>query len=228
MIISFVLVEPKVAENIGASARAIKTMGFADLVMVKPVNWLDGKARWVAHGSADILENARIFNSLSDAISGSDFTVATSARQRTVKQNYVPAGELKEFLLGKTSSATKVSLVFGREESGLSKEEMRLCDITSTIAMAKSYPSLNLSQAVMLFAYELADLHQTSQEVSNTKNESFRNLKRKTESLLHSLGINDDDNIFGRIMERLSFLGDDDINLLHSVIARIQRKLHSF
>ena len=225
MIISFVLVEPKVAENIGASARAIKTMGFTGLSLVNPVSWPDDKARWLAHGSVDVLEGARIFGNLADALKESDFAVATSARQRKVKQNYVPARELKEFLHSKVSSATRISIVFGREESGLSNEEMRLCDITSTIAMAESYPSLNLSQAVMLFAYELAGFHNPYQEVISTRNESFINLKRRTGTLLHSLGINKEDNIFGRIMERLSFLGDDDINLLHSVTAKIESKL---
>lgn len=225
MIVRFVLVEPKVAENIGASARAIKTMGFTDLVLVNPVKWPDDKARWVAHGSADVLEGAGIFKNVADALKESDFAVATSARQRTVKQNYIPARELREFLLTKASSTSRISIVFGREESGLSNEEMKLCDITSTIGMAESYPSLNLSQAVMLYAYELAGLHSPEQDVIHSNKASFMNLKRRTESLLSSIGINDSDNIYGRIMERLAFLNDDDINLLHSVTARIERKI---
>jgi len=228
MRIRFVLVEPKVPENIGAGARAIKTMGFDSLVLVNPCEWKEGKARWVAHGSGDILDNAVVFSTLEQALEGSDFSMATSAKKRTVKNDYVPASRLKKFLESKMSSANVVSIVFGREESGLTNDEMKLCDITATIEMKTLFPSLNLSQAVMLFAYELSGMKQAGKSSKTIKETgSFKALKSRMSTLLKEIGIDESDNRYGRILERLSFLSDDDIHLLHSVSALLSEKFDS-
>ena len=226
MKINFILVEPKVPENIGASARAIKTMGFSNLLLVNPVNWLEGKALWVAHGSSDILEKAGIFSSLSDALSGSDFVIGTSAKQRTVRQDYVPISELRDLIMNKVNSLKSVSVVFGREESGLTNDEMKLCDIISSIPMYSPYPSLNLSQAVMLFAYELSALNTMKYSSPDQITiGSVRNLKQKIVKILSEVGVSEDDNIYGRILERVSFIKDEDINLFHSIAGLIIRQL---
>lgn len=224
MNISFVLVEPKVPENIGASARAIKTMGFCSLKLVNPAIWPHEKSRWIAHGSSDILDSALVFKSLGDALSDSDFVISTSAKERSVKQNYIPASELREFLLSKARSLKMVSVVFGREESGLTNEEMKMCDITSNIPMALPYPSLNLSQAVMLYAYELSGLNPENNNSGNIQSPgSMVNLKMKVRRILSEIGITDEDNIYGRIMERIAFLNDDDVNLMHSVAGLLDK-----
>jgi tRNA/rRNA methyltransferase len=218
MNISFVLVEPAVPENIGATARAIKTMGFSSLVMVNPCEWKEGKARWLAHGSGDILDKAIIVDSLQEALEGSDLIIATSAKKRSVKQDYVPVHGLRRFITDKSDSISSVSLVFGREESGLTNEEMKLCDITSTIEMNAEFPSLNLSHAVMIFAYELAALNRNiNTKVSSAESSSFNKMKAKTRLVLEAIGISEDDNRYGRILERISFLGRDDVNLAHSI-----------
>ncbi len=226
MNIRFILVEPKVPENIGASARAIKTMGFSDLVLVNPCEWKEGKSRWVAHGSHEILENAQVFNTLASALDGSDYSIATSTRKRIVKQDIIPAEKLREHLLAKKNSVATVSVVFGGEESGLSNDDMRLCDITSSIAMKNSFPSLNLSKAVMLFAYELSELQTHTPEVRALKNlESYRAAKNKVISILQKIGLQDPDNRYGRVLERLAFLGDEDIHLVHSLCTLISEKI---
>jgi len=86
--IHFILVEPSLPENICASARALKTMGFFRLRLVKPVDYLCDRAKWVAHGSVDILETAKVFPSLKQAVQEIDFVVGTTVRKRTFKQNY--------------------------------------------------------------------------------------------------------------------------------------------
>jgi tRNA/rRNA methyltransferase len=229
MKIQFILVEPKVPDNVGASARAIKTMGFDKLLLVNPCRWKEGKSKWIAHGSADILESASTYDSLEAALENSDYAIATSARQRSVKQDYVPASELYDFIVSKYRSAENISVVFGREESGLTNEEMKLCDITSNIPIVKPFPSLNLSQAVMLYAYELSGFHTIkSPETVNSDQASFRKLKIKIRDILMNLGITEDDNRFGRIMERIAFLGDDDINLFHSVTSILDKRIREF
>jgi len=219
MKVHFILVEPKVPENIGASARAIKTMGFNSLILVNPCSWKEGKAKWVAHGSGEILENAVVFKTLDEALKDSDFVVATTARARSVKYDNVPVRKLAGFLKQKSSVIDNLALVFGREESGLTNEEMKLCDIVSSIGMARSYPSLNLSMAVMIYAYELSapDREENPETDKIPGENSVKVLKTRIRELLLLTGINEDDNRFGRIMERISFLENDDINLLHSI-----------
>ena len=154
----FILVEPAVPENIGASARAIKTMGFNNLRMVNPCDFRDGKAQWVAHGSREILDNAGVYKDLETATADLDFIVGTTSKKRRTNQDYYYPDHLKEIISSKQKSINKLGIVFGREESGLSNEELKLCDLISTIRLSRPYPSLNLSQSVMLYAYELSQL----------------------------------------------------------------------
>lgn len=226
MKIRFILVEPKVLENIGASARAIKTMEFDSLVLIKPCKFPDGKAKWVANESGEILNNALVFDSLAESVMDSDYVIATSVKPRSVRQDYVPASELSSLLMQKSQSINICSLVFGREESVLTNVEMKLCDITSNIAMATTYSSLNLSQAVMIYAYELSGLSDSSLKDGNfqSNGNSIRALKVKLNAVLNSLGINNDENRYGRIMERVSFLKDDDINLVHKLCSKYNEK----
>jgi len=228
MKINFVLVEPKVPENIGASARAIKTMGFDSLVLVNPCEYKEGKSRWVAHGSAEILENAKVYNSLAEALSDSDFAIATSIRRRMVKVDIVNSRDLSEFLISKSGYIKNVSLVFGREESGLTNDEIKPCDIVSAVPMQIKYPSLNLAQAVMIYAYELSKHIQNFKTIENeTDNDSYHAMKNKVRQLLYKIGLTEADNRFGRIMERVAFLKDGDINLAHTICNLIEERLQA-
>lgn len=85
MHISFTLVEPKVPENVGAAARAMKTMGFKRLCLVRPCEYRTGKTRLLAHGSEDIPDNAEVFTSLETAVANNDLDIGTTARQRISK-----------------------------------------------------------------------------------------------------------------------------------------------
>ncbi len=152
--VHFILVEPKTPGNIGAAARAIKTMGFGNLALVNPGDLGAPEARWMAHAAEDVLENARIFPSLSKALKDSHFVVATTQRVRGYHFPYYTPAELGEKLIP-LSQAHRVAIVFGRENSGLTNEELRCCHAISTIPAAVNHPSLNLAQAVMVYAYEL-------------------------------------------------------------------------
>ncbi|WP_297086365.1 tRNA/rRNA methyltransferase [uncultured Draconibacterium sp.] len=216
MEITFVSVEPAVPENIGASARALKTMGFNQLYLVNPCNHLSKPARWLAHASNEILEEAQVFSTLEQAIAGFDYIVGTTAKKRSVKADYPTLPELKTILTSKGNSIKKVAVVFGREESGLSNKEMKLCDTLTTVALKTTYPSLNLAQAVMLYAYELSQLRYNKQKPASRNEESFMALKDKVKRLLLESGFNPESNIYPRFLERINFLGENDIHLLHS------------
>ncbi|MFC1585271.1 TrmH family RNA methyltransferase, partial [Fibrobacterota bacterium] len=98
MNIHFVLVEPRLPENVGACARAIKTMGFSSFKLVNPCDHLQARAKWVAHGSADILEHAVVYRSLNEAVSGMDLTIAATAKPRTVKTEFYSADRVPDLI----------------------------------------------------------------------------------------------------------------------------------
>ncbi len=224
---SFILVEPAVPENVGAAARAIKTMGFSDLRLVNPCDYLSVNARKLAHASTDILENANVFGSLQEALHDIDFAFATSARDRWVKLDIIDSHHLPKFIKEKGDTISKVAIVFGREESGLTNHEINLCQRVTTIPLKTRYPSLNLAQSVMVYAYILSDLGQEANATPKTDpGQSFQALLKKIDAIMNTIDLGPDKLIYGRLMERLSELGEQDIKLLHSVTAAVINKLN--
>lgn len=218
MEISFVLVEPAVPENIGAAARAIKTMGFQELRLVNPGPHLSNEARWLAHGSHDILQNAKVFRDLGEAIDQLDFTIATTAKRRSAKFDYYTPEDSKALITSKKQIIRNVGIVFGREESGLTNEELALCDIASSIPLPQPYPSLNLAQCVMLYAYVFSDIAEnpTGNKESAAQQQLFKEMKRNSLDILQKLRIDQQPNLHNRIMERLATANEDDVRLFLS------------
>lgn len=222
MNISFILVEPAVPENVGAAARAIKTMGFKDLRLVNPCDYLSTKAKMLAHASHDILENAKVFSTLAEAVNGLDFTIATTAKQRWVKLEIIPSNSLTAFIQEKGNTISNIGIVFGREESGLTNEEISICNRVSTIPLANPYPSINLAQTVMIYAYTLSSLQfDLIHEQEEANEQSFNALKEKVSEVLKIAEITPEMMIHGRIHERITELGEKDIKLLHSVTSKL-------
>ncbi len=219
----FVLVKPAVPGNVGAAARAVKTMGFSRLRLVDPCNHLGQEARMLAHASAEILENAEIFTELKDAISDLDITVATSAKIRDARLEYKNISDLPGIIGSKGESINKVGLVFGREESGLTNDEIRMCDLVSTIPMKQFYPSLNLGQSVMIYAYTMAalDMPESGINSSPRDQDGFRAMMDKSKKVLKDLEIDSNPALYNMILKRLASLGEDDIHLIHSVLNRL-------
>lgn len=227
MKITFVLVEPAVPENVGAAARAIKTMGFSDLRLVKPCNYLSVDARKLAHASNEILESATVFNSLEEALHDIDFAIATSARERWIKLDIIDSHDLPDFIKAKGETISNVAIVFGREESGLTNHEINLCQRVTTIPLKTKYPSLNLAQSVMVYAYILAELNPSNNlQVKSNPGESFKALVNKVDSIMKTIDLGPDKLIYGRLMERMSDLNEQDIKLLHSVTTELIKKLN--
>jgi tRNA/rRNA methyltransferase len=227
MNIAFILVEPAVPENVGAAARAIKTMGFTDLRLVNPCDYLNTKAKMLAHASHDILENAKVFSSLAEAVTDLDFVVATSAKQRWVKLDIIPSNNLLEFLNDKEDTISKIGIVFGREESGLTNDEINLCNRVSTIPLASLYPSINLAQTVMIYAYSLSSLIQNNKINKDSINpESFKSLQQKVSEILNIAEITPEMMIYGRIHERITELNAKDIRLLHSITSKLLESIN--
>ncbi len=224
----FILVEPAIPENIGSAARAMKTMGYEELILVNTSAHQEKKAFVLAHGSRNVLENAVHYNTLKEAVDQLDFIVATSAKKRRISKENSKVANLYDFLLKKKSSIRNVGIVFGREERGLSNDELKLADHIIQIPMSGKYPSLNLSQAVMIVSYELYNKSRKSKRIparkTTTEDLSFKNLQGRVKNILHQINITND-TMVGRIMERFNLIADEDIRLFHSVCTRLEEFL---
>jgi tRNA/rRNA methyltransferase len=141
--------------NIGAAARAMKTMGFADLVLVSPRHFPDPDATAMAAGAADLLSTARVVDSLEAALADRTLAVGFSARARERSHPVAGLREIAPALLD-AAAGGGVALVFGNETSGLSNEELARCQRLAAIPANPGYPSLNLAAAVQVACYELA------------------------------------------------------------------------
>ncbi|MEG5548924.1 tRNA/rRNA methyltransferase [Enterobacter wuhouensis] len=226
MHLSIVLVAPARAENIGAAARAMKTMGFTDLRIVDSAAHLEPAARWVAHGSGDILDNIKTYSTLADALHDVSFTVATTARSRAKFQYYATPAELVPMLEEKSQWLEHAALVFGREDSGLTNEELELADVLTGAPMVADYPSLNLGQAVMVYCYQLASLMQIPQPaITGTDENQLAALRSRVENLLAQLDVADDRKMVDWLQQRLGRLEQRDTAMLHRLLHDIEKKL---
>jgi len=153
--IRVVLSRPSHPGNIGAAARAMKTMGLSHLWLVSPASFPDPVAEARASGAADILHGARVVDSLQEALSGTVFAAALTARRRDVSLARLEPRAAAAELLQWSRNGGEVALVFGNEASGLSNEELGLCALPVTIPANPAYASLNLGAAVQLMCYEL-------------------------------------------------------------------------
>jgi tRNA/rRNA methyltransferase len=141
--------------NIGAAARAMKTMGLADLALVAPRHFPDPDATAMAAGAADLLARAQVFTALEGALADCLLAVGFSARERELSHAPETLREAAPQLLQATGGG-KVALVFGNETSGLSNEELARCQRFVVIPSNPAYGSLNLAAAVQVACYELA------------------------------------------------------------------------
>lgn len=154
--IRIILVEPTEPGNIGSTARAMKGMGLTQLVLVNPVPWRESEDAWrLARVSEDVLQNSRVVETLEEAIEGVHYLVATTHRRRLAKlPPPAPARDAAQKIASISQDKT-VGLLFGREASGLTSEELSFCQLVASVPMALRNPPLNLSHAVLVFAYEI-------------------------------------------------------------------------
>ncbi|GAB5381726.1 MAG: tRNA (cytosine(32)/uridine(32)-2'-O)-methyltransferase TrmJ [Aliiglaciecola sp.] len=152
--VRIVLVNTSHTGNIGSTARAMKTMGLSKLVLVDPVDEPDGKASALAAGAGDVLANAKIVSSLEEAVADCGLVVGTSARSRTLPWPMLEPRECGEKLVAEVANFP-VALVFGRENNGLSNEELQQCHFHVCIPANPEYSSLNLAAAVQTLCYEV-------------------------------------------------------------------------
>jgi TrmH family RNA methyltransferase len=181
--ISVVLVETLQPGNLGSAARAMKNMGLKRLKLVNPCKSSDGECQKLAVGAFDLVENAQVFTSLEEALSEESIVVGTtSVRGRSQKVRLYTPREISPIIWDYAVSQ-KVSVVFGPERRGLSEKELALCQYLVSIPASLDFPTLNLAQAVLILAYEIAifqpmDLHPRLQlATESVRKEMFQHME---------------------------------------------------
>ena len=152
---AIILCRPQMGENIGAAARAMLNFGLTDLRIVAPRDgWPNERADATASGALDVMPAPAVYDTLEEAISDLHFTIATSARRRDmIKPVYNPASAMDE-IMTRSNNEQKTGIIFGPERTGLTNEEISLCQSLITFPTNPDFASINLAQSVLLTAYE--------------------------------------------------------------------------
>lgn len=187
MTLRIVLVEPREAGNVGAAARVMKNFGFEDLHIAGEHPQLHPLAGWWASGADDVVERAHFAPSLFDAIHDAHITVATtSLRGRTEVASLGPFDVAR--LHASLQSDQVVALVFGREDSGLTHEEVALCQYTAAIPTNPAFPTMNLAQAVGAFCFAASTITAAPRERALPTAEMLERMHERIQSLLVEAG----------------------------------------
>ncbi len=153
--VRIVLIEPQHPGNIGAAARAMKTMSLSQLVLVRPREFPSFEAERRAAGADDILNSAQVVDDVGDAIGDCRLVVGCSARNRGVLHELFDARQCAAQLLGETASGDPAAVMFGTERTGLENHDLDRCNYQVVIPANEKFSSLNLASAVQLVCYEL-------------------------------------------------------------------------
>ena len=176
--VKIILVETSSAANIGSSLRAMKTMGFTELVLVKPKKFPSKEVEILASNASDLIEKIKVVEDLDAALEGIEFVVATSSRQRKVPW---PAEDLPNLSSNfiEAASQKNTAILFGREDRGLTNTELQRANIHLNIPANPDYPVLNLAMSVQLVCYELFS-HDAEGTFKFQKNDNWDIPKAKT------------------------------------------------
>ena len=246
--VRFVLVETSRPGNVGAAARAMKTMGFHDLVLVKPRYehvLMHEEAVAFASGAQDVLQQARVVNSLDEAIADCNVVAGLSARLREfsppLKQPREFAASISASIAASTAeeSTLQAALVFGNERFGLSNEQVERCNVLLHIPTNPDYSSLNLAQAVQIMAYECRMATESSTHKPSgigfqgelAKAEQIEGMFNHLEQALIDIDFLDPTHP-KKLMSRLrrlfsrSALETEEVNILRGIAQHIQQKNH--
>lgn len=152
--ISIVLVEPQSPGNVGSTARAMMNTGFSDLVLINPCEYFNDDAFSMACNAAAVLKNARVFQDLASYRGEPRLVVGTTRRIGRVRYPVMTLGEAAPVILSHAEK-NRVAVLFGREDKGLTNDEIAVCDMLVEIPTHEDYPSMNLAHAVLTVCYRL-------------------------------------------------------------------------
>lgn len=226
--IRIILVEPMYQGNVGSVARAMKNFGHTDLVLVNPCK-LEGEARAMSSHARDVLERARITSTLEEAVKGADLRIGTTgvASLKTGEHIRLPLYTLRELKEKFKGYSGTIALLFGREDSGFSNDELKSFDMLITIPTSEIYPIMNLSHAVAVVLYELSELEGGNNPLADGFD--LQLLYEHLEELLEEIDYRPHKKDKTFLMLRRIFgragLTPREVQTLRGVIRRIERKM---
>lgn len=233
--IRVVLVEPSHPGNIGATARAMANMGLTRLCLVAPVDFPSAVATARASGADSLLREALVVDTLDDALADCSLIVGTTARARSVGWTVKTPEEAMKRLLSEKHAAT--ALLFGRESSGLTNEELDRCHLLTRIPVAESFSSLNLGAAVTVLLYELRRQAleelpaEDALEAPPSTATDMRHFYEHLERILEEAGLRDSSaanrlRLLTRMFNRAEMLRPE-VQLMRGLFSAIEEKLHA-
>jgi tRNA (cytidine32/uridine32-2'-O)-methyltransferase len=233
--VKIVLVGTTHPGNIGAAARAMKNMGIKNLSLVQPKEFPSDVAIYRSKAAKDILENAQVFNNLEEAIFDCELVIGTSARGRKVPWPILNPKQAAEEV-SRSSSHHNIAIIFGREDRGLTNEELGLCNLHVNIPTDPDYSSLNLAQAVQILVYEIRQAILGEQEDKNywdvelANNDQTELLINHMDELMQQVEFYDIDNPRKLLLRVRRFFKRSRIdvmetNIFRGLFATIQKKL---
>lgn len=228
--ISIVLVDTRTPANIGAVARAMTNMGLSRLVLVDPPKDNEGAARRLAAGAEAVLDSAAIYSSLKDAVADQTLVCGVSRQHGKLRKN-VHAPRAMANLLIPLLDTNRIAVVFGSEVNGLEREHLALCQEFVSIPSTPAFPSLNLSHAVMIIAYELfiatagSALRSPRELASGREMENFYSHLQAT---LETIGFFDPGNAERMMFSLRQLFGrsrpdDREVNILRGILSAMDR-----
>ena len=231
----FILVKPQLGENIGACARSMKNFGFNKLHIVEPkINFPNHKAKATSVGAYDIINKAKVFNNVENAIKSFNLIVSLSARRRDINKRHISLEEFQKIIKKKRN--LNIGLMFGPEASGLSNKDLSISNYILQIPTSTKFKSLNLSHSLTIICYEIFRLINRKNLKKNSSKLKISSKSKISSVLKHLVNLLEKKDFFVPIEKKHSMLlninnliyrlepNDKELRILASIMSSLSKK----
>ena len=231
----FILVKPQLGENIGACARSMKNFGFSKLSIVEPkINFPNHKAKATSVGAYDIINKAKVFDNIEDAINSFNLIVSLSARKRDINKKHISIKDFRKIITKNRN--LNLGLMFGPEASGLSNRDLSFSNYILQIPTSTKFKSLNLSHSLTIICYEIFKLINKKSIKINSPKLKVSTKSKISSVLKHLVNLLDKKDFFIPIEKKHSMLlninnliyrlepNDKELRILASIISSLSKK----
>jgi len=231
----FILVKPQLGENIGACARSMKNFGFNKLHIVEPkINFPNHKAKATSVGAYDIINKAKVFKNVEDAIQSFNLVVSLSARRRDINKKHILIDDFQKIITKKRN--LNIGLMFGPEASGLSNKDLSFSNYILKIPTSNKFKSLNLSHSLTIICYEIFKLINIKKIMKKSSDLKISSKSNISSVLKHLVSLLEKKDFFIPIEKKHSMLlninnliyrlepNDKELRILASIISSLSKK----